>query len=107
MISEPPNLHELEVSVFGPGVGECIVAHVGDGDWIVVDSCINRESQEPVALEYLKSLHVDIPSRVRLVVATREPILRYISYDCPEVTASREFAHEVLDGGEPREDAIV
>jgi len=70
VISEPPNLHELEVSVFGPGVGECIVAHVGDGDWIVVDSCINRESQEPVALEYLKSLHVDIPSRVRLVVAT-------------------------------------
>lgn len=70
MHSTPPAPHELEVSVFGPGIGECIVAHLGDGDWIVVDSCLDREYREPVALKYLKSLAVNIPTRVRLVVAT-------------------------------------
>ena len=47
-----------------------MVVHLGDGDWIVVDSCVNRSSREPVALEYLKSLGVDITERVKLVVAT-------------------------------------
>ena len=56
--------------MFGPGIGECIVAHLGHGDWIVVDSCLNRQTREPIALEYLKSLNVDVRSRVKLVVAT-------------------------------------
>jgi hypothetical protein len=66
----PPASHELEISVFGPGVGECVVVHIGDGDWIVVDSCIDRQSRGPVALDYLRSLGVDVASHVRLVVAT-------------------------------------
>jgi hypothetical protein len=56
--------------VFGPGIGECIVAHVGDGNWIVVDSCINRESGQPIALDYLRSVQVDVASQVKLVIAT-------------------------------------
>jgi glyoxylase-like metal-dependent hydrolase (beta-lactamase superfamily II) len=56
--------------VFGPGIGECVVAHIGGGDWIVVDSCIDRQLGQPVALEYLKSLEVDVATRVKLVVAT-------------------------------------
>jgi beta-lactamase superfamily II metal-dependent hydrolase len=66
----PPAKHQLEVSVFGPGIGECVVAHVGDGDWIVVDSCIERMTGRPIALEYLKSLQVNVESQVKLVVAT-------------------------------------
>jgi Metallo-beta-lactamase superfamily len=68
--NSPPEAHQLEISVFGPGMGECIVAHLGDGDWIVVDSCLDRNSREPVALDYLKSLQVDVSSAVKLVVAT-------------------------------------
>jgi hypothetical protein len=56
--------------VFGPGVGECIVVHLGDGDWIVVDSCVDKQSGRPVALEYLESLGADVGKQVRLVVAT-------------------------------------
>ena len=56
--------------MFGPGIGECIVAHIGGGDWIVVDSCIDRTTGQPVAIDYLRSLEVDISSQVRLVVAT-------------------------------------
>jgi hypothetical protein len=67
---QPPAKHQLEVSVFGPGIGECVVVHIGDGDWIVVDSCIDRTSGRPAALEYLRSLRVNVESQVRLVVAT-------------------------------------
>jgi len=66
----PPSAHELELSVFGPGTGECVVVHLGDGDWIVIDSCIERESGTAVALSYLRELGVPVEKSVRLVVAT-------------------------------------
>ena len=68
--SSPPATDELEVSLFGPGIGECVVVHLGNGDWMVVDSCLNGNRSEPVALEYLRSLGVDVQSQVRLFVLT-------------------------------------
>ncbi len=68
--SSAPASDELEVSVFGPGFGECVVVHLGRGEWMVVDSCLNDGRTEPIALEYLSSLGVDIASQVRLVVVT-------------------------------------
>ncbi len=61
---------ELEVSLFGPGIGECVVVHLGQGDWMVVDSCFNDSRTEPIAIEYLKKLGVDIRNQVKLVVLT-------------------------------------
>lgn len=46
----PPKADELEVSVFGPGIGECVVVHAGAGEWMIVDSCVDRSSGLPVAL---------------------------------------------------------
>ncbi len=62
-----PASDELEVSLFGPGVGECVVVHIGDGHWMVVDSCLDPQSKRPVALSYLDSLGVD-SSNVDLIV---------------------------------------
>lgn len=59
----------MEVSIFGPGFGECVVLHLGNGDWAVVDSCLERGSKRPVALQYLERLGVDA-ARIGLVVAT-------------------------------------
>lgn len=70
MPNSKPDPHEIEISVFGPGSGECIVAHVGDGDWIVVDSCLNKKTGEPIALQYLNSINVDVASSVKMVVAS-------------------------------------
>ncbi len=68
--TEPaPHLDVVECSLFGPGIGESVVIHVGRGDWIIVDSCRDRDSRRPAALEYLDSLGVE-PAAVRLVVAT-------------------------------------
>jgi hypothetical protein len=42
--------------IIGPGPGECIVLHLGDNEWCIVDSCLPHGSSEPAAVEYLKSL---------------------------------------------------
>lgn len=68
-IYTPPANGELEVTLFGPGYGESIALHIGDGAWVLVDSCIDRAG-EPRALQYLTELGVDSARDVRLVVAT-------------------------------------
>ena len=53
----PPKPDEFELTVFGPGYGECIVVHFGSDKWGIVDSCLD-ESGEPAALAYLRSIGV-------------------------------------------------
>lgn len=65
-----PQRNELELAVFGPGLGECIVMHCGDGDWIVIDSCKHSGAAQPVAIEYLEALGLDPSSAVRAILAT-------------------------------------
>ena len=65
----PPEHDEIEVSLFGPGYGECILLHIGKGNWVIVDSCLNAESH-PSASAYLSSLGLDPAGAVRFVVAT-------------------------------------
>ena len=64
-----PESDELEISLFWPGFGECIVAHLGRGDWIIVDSCLGPDGQTPARLDYLKRLGVDVSTSVKRVVA--------------------------------------
>jgi glyoxylase-like metal-dependent hydrolase (beta-lactamase superfamily II) len=66
---DTPDADELEVSVFGPGVGECVLLHVGDGEWFVIDSCLERKTRRPVALAHLDSLGVPA-HRIRGIVVT-------------------------------------
>lgn len=65
---QPPAVAELEVSLFGPGTGECIVAHLGENEWMVVDSC-TVGNKVPVALDYLAKLGVAAEC-VKLIVLT-------------------------------------
>jgi len=67
-VLSPPTGDQFEISVFGPGLGESVVIHLGDGKWIVVDSC--SESGVSVPLKYLTELNVDITRDVVMVVAT-------------------------------------
>lgn len=67
---KPPGEDEFEISLFGPGVGECVVVHLGYGQWVVVDSCCPVGSTEPVALSYFTALGIAAGNAVRLVVAT-------------------------------------
>ena len=65
----PPQANEIEVSLFGPGYGECVLLHLGFSDWVIVDSCLNKDKSPPV-LEYLRALGQDPAQVVKLVVAT-------------------------------------
>jgi beta-lactamase superfamily II metal-dependent hydrolase len=65
----PPQADEIEVSLFGPGYGECVLIHIGLSDWFIVDSCLNKEKRPPV-LEYLRGLGLDPAQIVKLIVAT-------------------------------------
>ena len=66
----PPAADEFEISVIGPGRGECIILHLGCNQWCVVDSCIPRGFSDPAAFEYLNSFQNNALSGVRLIVAT-------------------------------------
>jgi beta-lactamase superfamily II metal-dependent hydrolase len=70
MLTDPPALDQVEVSIFGPGKGESIVVHLGDNRWIVVDSCVDQRTKRIAALSYLEGIGVDASEAVLLVVAT-------------------------------------
>ncbi len=60
----------MEVSVFGGGFGECTCLHLGDGAWVVIDSCLDPTSGEPASLTYLRSLGLEPQEVVKLVLVT-------------------------------------
>ncbi|MCE2447171.1 MAG: MBL fold metallo-hydrolase [Candidatus Latescibacteria bacterium] len=65
----PPKHNVMEVTLVGPGYGECILLHIGNGSWVIVDSCIGADSR-PAALAYLHDMGLDPPEVVHLIVAT-------------------------------------
>lgn len=65
-----PAADQLELTLFGPGFGECAVLHVGGDRWIIVDSCQPAQTQTPVALEYLQGMGCEPANCVSLIVAT-------------------------------------
>ena len=66
----PPKANEFEVTVFGPGYGESIVVHVGDGQWMVVDSFSRGPKAPPFVLQYFDLINVDPTNEVKLVLVT-------------------------------------
>jgi hypothetical protein len=59
--------------LIGPGYGESIIVHLGDGQWIIIDSCISRLAEggsESAAIAYLREIGVDPANQVSKVVAT-------------------------------------
>lgn len=64
-----PDSDEIEVSLLGPGYGECVLVHLGYERWAVVDSHLD-EAGQPIALSYLMGMGVDPSEAVRLIVAT-------------------------------------
>lgn len=69
-MDQPPKPDELEVTVFGPGFGECILIHYGRNEWINVDSCVDPQIGRPAALDYLERLGIDPADCVRAILVT-------------------------------------
>jgi hypothetical protein len=62
-----PSADEIEVTLLGPGVGESVVVHLGEGRWMLVDSYL--EDGRPAAQTYLDSIDVG-RDQVDVIVAT-------------------------------------
>lgn len=82
-----PSGTEVEVSLFGPGRGEALALHLGNGDWMLVDSCLD-DHKRPAGLAYLRDLGVSF-EQVKIIVATHwhdDHIggLAEIVQECPE-----------------------
>lgn len=69
-LSTRPLPNQIEVTVFGLGIGESIVVHLGDGKWAIVDSCQRSGDPDPIPIWYLKRLGVNLINDVDVVVAT-------------------------------------
>ncbi len=91
MLLSPPRPDEFEVSVFGPGVGECVVVHLGGGQWAVVDSCIDSKTGRPACLGYFDQIGVHAATAVKLVVVTHwhDDHIRGASQVLQEATGAR------------------
>jgi beta-lactamase superfamily II metal-dependent hydrolase len=68
--TRPPDLNEVEITLFGPGIGESIIAHLGNNEWLIVDSCRVGNAHKPAALSYLEKIGIDPAEAVRLIVVT-------------------------------------
>lgn len=65
---DEPSQQEFELSVFGRGFGEALAIHIGNGDWLVVDSCLDDNSK-PCILSYFDEIGVDA-RKITHVIAT-------------------------------------
>ena len=97
-----PDRDDFELTLLGPGYGECALIHFGRGEWIVVDSCVDREGNA-AALSYLKLIGVDAAGSVKTIVVTHwhddhiRGITKVISscpradFVCPAAFRQKEF----------------
>lgn len=69
---DKPNNWIGEVTLIGTGggYGESILVHLGFNNWIVIDSCVNPNTNESLPLWYLESIGVDVSKDVKLIICT-------------------------------------
>lgn len=65
----PPAAEEFELTLLGPGYGESIAVHLGNGEWAIIDSFLDSDGT-PAALRYLENIGVRPAEAVALIVAT-------------------------------------
>lgn len=68
-LQKPPTNNEIELVVFGRGYGECIMLKYSDSDYMVIDSFINPDTKNPIAIDYLNALNIQAEN-IRKVVVT-------------------------------------
>lgn len=66
-----PQNNQFEITTLGNGPhrGESIVMHLGDDDWVIIDSCMMQDDELPLPLQYLSEIKVFYDS-VKMVICT-------------------------------------
>ena len=63
-----PENSEFEITLFGPGYGEALCIHIGNGYWVLVDSCRNKDGHS-ASLEYLNTIGIN-KDRVLFIIVS-------------------------------------
>jgi beta-lactamase superfamily II metal-dependent hydrolase len=65
-----PASDEYEVTIMGPGHGESVIVHLGNGDWLIIDSCIDSLDGNRLAapLKYLQAIGVKVEDAVKYII---------------------------------------
>lgn len=99
-LGSSPSSDEFEITVFGPGYGESVVVHLGDGKWLIVDSCIDTSDpqRQPAPLQYLRGIGVRPELAVKFVVASHwdDDHVRGLSEIVKAAPAARFICSHVL-----------
>lgn len=67
-LATPPANDEVEISIYGPGIGEAIALHAGDGKWVCIDSA--RYNGDCWQLTYFRLIGIDPNSAIAHIVAS-------------------------------------
>ena len=65
-----PKSDQIEVSIIGTGYGECVLVHIGNNNWIIIDSCEDPASKQPLPLLYLNKIGVTPETSIKQIVAS-------------------------------------
>jgi len=65
-----PENNEIEVSIFGAGFGESILIHLGNNNWLLIDSAWSKDDKKSAAIVYLESIGVSAASVIRLIIVS-------------------------------------
>lgn len=116
-----PDKDEVEITLIGTGggYGESVLLKINQGEWVIIDSCINPVTKSPLPLEYLQNIGVDYKREVKFVICTHwhdDHILGLseILKECqsaqfcmPTVNDSGKFLHYVgLDASKSKKGSI-
>jgi beta-lactamase superfamily II metal-dependent hydrolase len=61
---------EITLIGTGGGYGESIIVHIGNKNWIIIDSCIDPSKKSNLPLDYLKKIGVNLVTDVKMIVCT-------------------------------------
>lgn len=64
------NICEVTLIGTGGGYGESCVIHLGEKNWVVIDSCINPITKESLPLNYLLEIGVEVKNDVKLIICS-------------------------------------
>ncbi len=71
-MQDKPDINVAEITIIGTGggYGESCVIHIGNNEWVVVDSCSDPNTKESLPLNYLRQIGVNLPTDVKLIICT-------------------------------------
>jgi hypothetical protein len=104
-LGSPPSANEIEITVLGPGYGESVVVHLGNGEWLIVDSCVDSSDPEKsvAPLHYLRQIGVQVEQAVKYIIVSHwdDDHVKGISdvleacinadFICPQVFSEEKF----------------